>query len=236
MPELRYLTEEGLVEASALLAMIRSGELSSLPEGFLTDDRLTAPEGRRFTSFSSREVRIRWELAVWLYRVFGDREPISTACWSWLALCLLEHLCPIRNGTRKVWEDARYLLQADDYRKAHRHLLAGPYLLFSAHSDNPGAIKGLLTTELDTLGEVYEQLASKKYLITSRAVVSTATALYLDPTTGTLRRGAGGSGAGSPRRLSDVLQQFDKTYDLLAMSPKTLDSLLPAEFDRFRRA
>jgi hypothetical protein len=142
-------------------------------------------------------------------------------------------LAPVINGKRKIGEDARYLLQADDYRKAYRHLLAGPYLLFQAHSDDPASVRGLLSTKPDTPGEVYEQLASRKFLVASRAVVSVATQLYLDPSSGKPRRGAGTSGPGSPRRLSDVLQQFDKTYDMQSMSRETLLSLLPQEFTRF---
>jgi len=41
---------------------------------------------------------------------------------------------------------------------------------------------------------------------------------------------------GTPRWLSDVLQQFDLAYDLQAIPANRLLNILPKEFDRFRKA
>lgn len=236
--QLRGLTEPGLNRASEILSTLRSGEERRVPEWFLEDPELTFRAGARLKELKGQGVRNRWELALWLSRDLsldsaGDVALLPPPVWSWLAMRLLDILAPVGNRGRTVREDARYLLQAGDYRKTYRHLLAGPYFLFRAHADNPSAIRGLLATGPDAPGEVYEQLASRKFLVTSRAVVTVATALYLDPATGKLRRGAGGAGAGSPRRLSDVLQQFDKTYDMQNMTPEVLLELLPQEFRRF---
>lgn len=61
-----------------------------------------------------------------------------------------------------------------------------------------------------------------------------ATDLYVDPSTGKAKSGAGGKGPGSARRLADMVNQLDLTWDLYAMFPKGLLTLLPKEFDRFR--
>lgn len=234
MPELRCLTRDGMKEAYDAIARMRSGETSEIDLDVFMDPMLATGSGHRISPLETFLSESRWELAVKLYREFGDRsEGLMPGEWSWLALQFFDLLCPASNGKRKVREDARYLLLPEDFRKAYRHLLAGPFLLFMAHRDHPEEIRGLLATRPDAPGEVYEQLASRKFLITSRAVVSVATRLYLDPSTGRLKRGAGGDRAGTPRRLGDVLQQFDKTYDLQAMTPETLIELLPGEFDRF---
>jgi hypothetical protein len=236
--QLRGLTEPGLNQASEILSTLRSGEKRAVPEGFLQDPELTFPTRARLKELNGQVVKNRWELALWLSRDLsldsaGDAALLPPPAWSWLAMQLLDILAPAGDKGRKIREDARYLLQADDYRETYRHLLAGPYFLFRAHADNPSAIRGLLATGPDAPGEVYEQLASRKFLVTSRAVVTVATELYLDSATGRLRRGAGGEGAGSARRLSEVLQQFDKTYDMQNMTPEVLLDLLPQEFRRF---
>jgi hypothetical protein len=84
------------------------------------------------------------------------------------------------------------------------------------------------------MGDIVEQLASRQELVTNRAVVGAATKLYYDATRMAARRGAGGKGPGSPRRLADILNQLDLTWDLYAIADDDLISKLPAEFDRFK--
>jgi hypothetical protein len=86
------------------------------------------------------------------------------------------------------------------------------------------------------MGEVVEQLASRQELITNKAVVAAATKLYFDRGKDSPRRGFGGKGPGSPRRLADLLNQLDLTWDLYAMSDDEVMAKLPSEFDRFRVA
>lgn len=237
MKELRTLTHAGRRAAADILARIRSGESLAVDMLELEDWRLSRPLGIKYLSPTSGSTSNRWKLGGWLLKTFGEHDDqMDAGAWSWLALDQFDMLCPVIAGSRKLREDARYLLEADDYRKAYRHLLAGPYLLMQAHRGDPGSVQGLLATSPDAPGEVYEQLAARKYTVTSRAVVQTATFLYFDMITGKLKRGAGGSAAGSPRRLSEVLQQFDLTYDLQAIPATRLLSILPKEFDRFKKA
>jgi hypothetical protein len=86
------------------------------------------------------------------------------------------------------------------------------------------------------MGDVVEQLASRQEIVTNKAIVGAATKLYYDRVTGAPRRGAGGKGAGSARRLADIINQLDLTWDLYAMSENDLIARLPAEFDRFKSA
>lgn len=234
MTSLRSLTDAGRRAAAEVLARIRSGEQEKPVMGEFETDALSRSLPVEFDDPADAEATSRWQLACWMDLSFGRHvEHLDAGTWSWLSLHLFDVLCPQREGKRTVREDARYLLEAGDYRKAHRHLLAGPFLLLRAHIGEPEAVMGLLATKPDAPGEVYEQLAARKYTVTSRAVVQVATRLYFDPSTGRLRRGAGGSSGGSPRRLSEVLQQFDLTYDLQNIPADRLLSLLPKEFARF---
>lgn len=237
MTLLRGFTDDGLARAQTELDQIRNGSLRNFSHEDFAEDDFSYPLEIELPHFDASRILNRWNLALWLHVAFVDHaDQLAPPVWSWLAVHLFDVICPPLDGQRKVRESARYILQADDYRKAYRHLLAGPYLLFTAHADDPSIVRGLLATSPDAPGEVYEQLASRKFLVTSRAVVSAATALYLNDATGNLRRGAGGSGPGSPRRFGEVLQQFDRTYDLQTMSPETLLSILPSEFNRFIRS
>ncbi|MFQ5653524.1 MAG: hypothetical protein ACE5GW_02190 [Planctomycetota bacterium] len=47
---------------------------------------------------------------------------------------------------------------------------------------------------------------------------------------------AGGKGRGSARRLADLANQLDLTWDLHTMKAEELLEILPAEFDRFKDA
>ena len=85
-------------------------------------------------------------------------------------------------------------------------------------------------------GEIAEQLASRKELVTNRAVAELATQLYYDPAKQTFRRGAGSSVKGAARRLAALLNQLDLTWYLYGMSGHDILRLLPKEFDRFRTA
>ncbi len=235
--QIRRLSVQGIAEAVEELALVRAGETESLSRALLESDEFSESIGLRVSA--PREITTRWQLGIWLYQHLDGRIDERTVAdpgfWSWMAVWLFDLICPVREGQRKVRDDARYILRSGDFRKSYRHLVAGPYLLYRAHADAPNVLRVLLATAPDAPGEIYEQLASRKYLITSRAVVETVQRLYYDAQAATVRRGAAGAGAGSARRFGEILQQFDKTYDLNSIGANRLIELLPREFDRFRR-
>lgn len=234
MTVLRSLTTIGMRAAAEALASIRAGAAPEPDLKILDEAPRSVSTGLEFKPATSEDVQSRWHLAAWLTRSFAERkESLDVGAWSWLAMYMFDVLCPRSGQERKVREDARYLLEAGDYRKSHRHLLAGPFLLFDAHRDAPSSVRGLLATPPDAPGEVYEQLVTRKFIVTSRTAVTLATTMYFDKESGRLKRGAGGSGAGSPRRFSEVLQQFDLTYDLHEISVGQLAEILPKEFNKF---
>lgn len=159
----------------------------------------------------------------------------DSGLWAWLTLFHFDVVCPKdRDGNRKLRERAAYLPEPDNFQRYYRHLLLGPYLIYRANRSSPDRAMAFLCKPVSIIDDVVAQIASRQEYITNPAVVELTTNLYFDGSNGALKRGAGGKGGGSPRRLADVLAQFDVTWDLYAMSAKEFLDVLPTEFDRFK--
>ena len=185
-----------------------------------------------------RPFATRFELAESLVERLesGQAEDHADAgLWAWLALYFFDQLCPAQGkGGRRVGARVRWIPAVGNFRRYYRHLVAGPVGVFRAHRGNPEAARVLLCTPPHQPGEVVEQLTSRQELVRNPAVVGAATLLYFDSETGGVKRGAAGRGPGSARRLADVLNQLDVTWDLHAMTAEGVLAMLPSEFDRFR--
>lgn len=157
--------------------------------------------------------------------------------WTWLTLFYFDEVCPADgNGNRDPQDEARLTPLLDNHQRFYRHLLLGPFLIVRAHRDNPERAIAMLCNPLWKPGEIVEQLASRKELVTNRGVVELATRLYYDAEKKSFKRGAGSSVKGAARRLAALLNQLDLTFYLYGMSADELGGLLPKEFDRFRSA
>jgi hypothetical protein len=167
----------------------------------------------------------------------GDIER-DRGLWAWLALVWIDVLAPVdpSTGRRTMKDRARWIPVVDDYRKYYRHLLAGPYRIYRAHHEDVDRAMAVLATPVQSPGEVVEQFASRQEIITNPNLMSAITALYYNPATRSLKRGAGGKGGGSSRRLADVLLQFDMTWDVYGMTRDEVINLLPQEFAKFKPA
>lgn len=234
--KLAALTEAGLEAFITYLAFAKN-KPSALPptqilteEGFveILDINVDVDEAKVFAS--------RFEFAAYADSIFGDDIGHSgnVGMWAWLTVLYFDQVCPLVQGSRKVLELARYVPAHGNFRKYYRHLLSGPFHVYLAHRDDPSRSRVVLSGPLHAPGELAEQLLAGQERMTNRAVLEAAGNLYMDAKSGKLRRGAGGKGAGSPRRFVDMLNQFDLTYDLYSLDGKRLLAMLPAEFDRFR--
>lgn len=156
--------------------------------------------------------------------------------WTWLTLFYFDQVCPADgHGYRAPQNEARLIAQVDNFQRFYRHLLLGPYLIVRAHRDAPNRAIAFLCKPLWEPGEIVEQLASRKELVTNHAVAEVATRLYYDPQSGSFKRGAGSGVRGAPRRLAALLNQLDVTWYLYGMGVDELLQLLPKEFERFRK-
>ncbi len=184
--------------------------------------------------FEPRSFVNRFAAGEYLYSLLGDSNIFNLdedrGIWAWLSAFYFDQLCP--DGTNPG-KDYRWVPAVNSFRNYYRHLLAGPYFIYRAHKDNPQHAMAVLATPLHRPGDIVEQLASRQELVTNHSVMEAATRLYIGGD-GVPKPRAAGRGAGSARRLADVLTQLDLTWDLYDLSTEKLLELLPAEFDEFK--
>ena len=154
-----------------------------------------------------------------------------TGLWAWLTFVMRNQLfSKTIDGKWRVGEMHRwYPSDPNDWRKGQRHLVRMPVLLLHLLNDDANH---LLCSKPSVLPDIREQLTSQQDMF-NRPFQKVARTLYFDEVKGTLRRGAGGKGAGSPRRLAKVRQQLDVTWDLEDIEPRRIIGMLPTEFARF---
>lgn len=155
--------------------------------------------------------------------------------WAWLTLLLFDQVCPVDGqGNRKAGEIARYVLNLHSARRSYRHALAGAdSVLLSVESAR--AAEPLLCGPMHVLtGEAY-RLFVEGSLIHHPGAVQTLRSLYFDESTGQLRKGSSTTEAGGIRRLTKVLGQYARTYDLDIVPGNRLTAMLPREFNRWKQ-
>jgi hypothetical protein len=236
--KLRRLNKTGIELFGLFLDALENDPTQILPNSILEDSttsELIMPsvevELRRFDN--------RFNAAEYLDGIFSkaglsevDRD---IGLWSWLTLFYLDETCPRgKNKERFPGHRARYIPEVDNFRLYYRHLLAGPYRIYKAHRQNPQRAFATLCQPIDKPGDIVESFASRQELITNGAVMEVATQLYIDPETKLPKRGAQTKNAGAARRLVDILNQFDVTWDLYAMLAKEMLDVLPEEFGKFK--
>lgn len=235
--KLRRLNEQGLQKFGWFLDSLITDQPAQPPEELLTEtncsDLVSDTEVERVLFVN------RLEAAAYLFEKLSLLDGVHVekdkGLWAWLALFYFEQLCTKdKKGNYKPGERARWIPDLGNFLRYYRHLLAGPYLIYRAHRDDPKRALILLCGSLDKPGDIAEQFASRQELVTINPVVDAATKLYIDVEKKLPKRGAAGKGAGSARRLADVLAQFDLTWDLSIMKTDDILDMLPKEFDKFR--
>ncbi|HNQ24910.1 MAG TPA: hypothetical protein PKK06_17670 [Phycisphaerae bacterium] len=237
---LHRFNDEGVNRFGRFLDALAADPAQAIPTGLLTDATCVVPVPPG-VEVEARQFANRMEAARYLHGVLSE----VTGCdierdaglWAWLTLFYFDQVCPPDgHRRRKAGERARYVPSVANYQKYYRHLLAGPYRVYRAHRSDPDRALVLLCGALHKPGEIVEQIVARQEIITNPHAVELATTIYFDPESGSFKRGAAGKGGGSARRLADVLNQFDVTWDLYWMSPGGILAKLPREFDRFRPA
>lgn len=234
--KLRKLKDSGIQKMSSYLDSCKTESSPQYPEEILTDP--TFSDAVSDVEIEPRAFNNKIEISSYLYGLFVEAGLIDVATnsglWCWLSLYYFEQLCPkVRGGRFNPGARPRWI-PSGDWKTYYRHLLAGPYRVYSFHRDKPERTMALLCGSINQQGEVFEQIASRLELVTNKNLVEAITRLYYDPNAGKNKRGSGGSGGGSPRRLAEVISQFNLTWDLYSMTTDEFTELLPPEFDKFK--
>ena len=233
--KLRRFNKEGIEEFALFRTLVQSEAAQADLESILVDPSLSG-EVEGSVEVVQQQFSTRFAAGEFLHGIFSNgalpRLDSDRGVWAWLSAFYFNQLCPPHG---RLGDDARWVPAVGDFRKYYRHLLAGPYQIFRAHRDNPSRVRAVLANPVHTPGEVAEQLASRQELITNPTVMETATRLYVAEASGTLEPGAAAQGGGSARRLVDVLNQLDLTWDLYSLTAEQLLDLLPLEFEKFKQ-
>ncbi|MGD9713971.1 MAG: hypothetical protein AB7V46_18220 [Thermomicrobiales bacterium] len=239
--KVRSLNADGLELFHQELIEIKERTRSELSRALLDDPALSSEISRYDctpTTFKSR-----WDVAQQMDTLITEgalsdfwRE---AGFWGWLTVFHFNEICPLADdGSRPDLKTStgvmRYFPQMTEWRRYYRHLLAGPWMIYRAHLEDPRLAMPLLATAVDSPGEAVEQLASRQEFVTSPTIMGAFYRLYYNPKTHKLRKGTSRKKNGGARRFVTVLQQFDVTYDLYSLSSERLIELLPGEFDEFK--
>jgi hypothetical protein len=237
--KLKRLTPNGLKKFGEYLDLLEVDPASPVPNELLESADCSEAVGKS-TDIAPPSFPTRFAIAENLDTLFNKAgfvpEEHDVGLWAWLTLAYFDILCPVgKTGLRNLGERARYIPEPQNFQRYYRHLLLGPYLIYRAHQDKPERAMALLCKPPYIIDDIVAQLAASLELVTNRSVMELATTLYYDSASKRIKRGAGGKGPGSPRRLVDILRQFDVTWDLYAMSLNELLDILPSEFDKFAK-
>lgn len=236
--KVRRLTPDGVAKFAEFLNLLEHEPTRMVPTQMIEDPECSEVVAKP-TEIQSRTFGNRYAAAQYLEETLSnigiaDVES-DVGLWSWLTLLFFEELCPKnKEGERNLRERPAYIPEPQNYTRYYRHLLLGPYKIFRAHRDDPKRAMALLCQPLHIIADIVGQLAAYQEIVSNKAVVEMATELYLDMQSGQIKRGAGGKGPGSPRRLATIIDQFDVTWDLYAMSAAEFLNILPKEFEKFR--
>jgi hypothetical protein len=236
---LRRLKDQGMEVMGEFLDSLNTLQPRVLPKDLLTDETTSALPSGNPIEIEGRNFSNRFEAAEYLDEVFAEARisdvERDVGLWAWLTLFYFDQVCPAdATGRRRAYERARYIPDPTNYRKYYRHLLAGPYRIYRAYGASPRTVWPLLCGSLDRPGEIVEQICAYQEMVTNAALMAAVTAMYIDPATDRPKRGTGGKGPGSPRRLPKIVNQFDVTWDLYSMTPPQILKMLPQEFDRWK--
>jgi hypothetical protein len=239
MTKLRALNERGIQEFRGFLQQIRDGaEFLNNPAVLYLDDysQLVARPAGIEIEIEPRTFASKFEAAEYLAGVLKEVPGIidDVGLWSWLALFYFDQLSPVdASGMRRPREDYHYIPSTGNGWNRDRHLLAGPWKLFSMHGQNA---RLLLHPAVHQHGAFIYNLGFRRDLITNRGLIEAIDLLYWDNGRKRPKRGATSDRPGNLRRLITVVQQLDFNYDLYGMRADEILHLLPPEFDAWRPA
>jgi hypothetical protein len=238
MNSIRVLNSEGLRQFREYYGRLKAGVNEPPPLQILSAPD-SSTEFIAEIQIEPRSFPTKLEAARYLHSLLGQLDQAhiikNTGLWAWISLYYFEQLVPLKSGKRSPKEIVKIIPDFTDHRKYYRHLLAMPYRLYWQYGEKSQI---LLTAALEIHTDLMEQIGGYQDLISSHAILEVAERLYAkrgEDGSLSLKRGAGGKGAGSPRRLADVMRQFDLTYDIFGMERNSLIELAPQEFERLLR-
>ena len=237
---LRYFNQLGIDEFARQLEQIeQTGSIHSL-ENVLSDPALSVQIEKEKTIEVINFVD-RFSCGEYFNKKFGMVEsslksagvnPIGhRGLWTWLGALWAEQLLKNSKGDFFVGAHERYVLSTS-MRRDYRHLLYGPWLVYCAGYKNLDLIRIVLNDLVTKDSAVFEQLASRKEIISNTSALELVNKCYRDTVSGAVYpQSLRGDIPGGLRRFGAVYSQLAVNFDLHNMEIDEIEQLLPKEFD-----
>lgn len=236
---MRYFNQEGIDEFERHLTTMEERSERHSISALLEDSALTTPL-ERGRSLEVQEFADRFHCGRYFYkRIDTASEELKASgvnpvghrgLWTWFAAAWLEHLLMDSKGNFFVGARDRYILSTSA-RRDYRHLLYGPWSLYTAALENPDLVQIALCDAVTQDSPVFEQLASRREIVSNVSALKLVNKCYRDAASGAVYSQAiRGDVAGGLRRFGAVYSQLAVNFDLQNMSEDEIETLLPAEF------
>lgn len=235
---IRILTNDGINEFLTQLHEIRTGARQELSPELLTNNKFTSSFESDIeienNTFKNKQEIIQY-ICDKLQLKSNKHLYYHRGLWSWLAAFYFKSLTSIKDGKPKVNEDAKYILmEPKNWRRYYRHLLAS---FARVYCELDTLATPYLSYPIPIWSDLHEQLFAYQQIATNKPLIEAANKLYWDEKNSKIKKGAGSSGAGTPRRFSSIVGQFELTFDLNAMSSQDILSIFPEqEFKKWESA
>lgn len=227
---IRSLNENGINEFLNQLQELRMGERKDLNMNSLNEKSNSEPFEHE-VEVENLDFNNKYEIIKYLCdkldlknnkHLYYDR-----GLWSWLAAFYFENLTSVKDSQRKINENAKYVLvEPKNWRRYYRHLLAS---FARVYCELDELASPFLSYPIPIWSDFHEQLLAYQQIATNKPLIAAANKLYWDEKILKIKKGAGSSGAGTPRRFSSIVGQFELTFDLNAMSYDNILSLFPIQ-------
>lgn len=229
------MTERGKLRFMEFLDSQKTDQPQAFPQEMLTPSDFAEVIGGDTAMLDSLDLEDSLATARGLDKIVSQLELASAerdwGFWTWCSAYLFNRLCKKSGSRYKPGEIPIWVAEPDNWRRYYRHYLASIWRVYASHHDKEEEIVVLLTGHVNTPGELWAQIAATQTLITNPSMIDAIYHLYWNKEKQERKRGAGGK---SPRRLTRVLRQFERTYDFMSMTGNQIVDLLPSEFDRFK--
>jgi len=235
----RRFTNKGMEAFGSYISIARANhkaliDVGPVPDALIVGEELTEP-----TEYELPDEPQSFADKLSIGRLFtrvipterNNEARIDVGLWSWFAA---KYFDQITSNRKKIKEERAYVASIS-FEDFYRHLILGPYYLYFISRDDPERVRVLLYDEPTTMNEVMVQFGSYQTLMQNRELQSLIQQLYYDEASKRIKRGAGGKGAGAPRRLMDFFRQIELNYDLGSISKNRFWEILPAEFEKFKK-
>lgn len=238
MMQMRALNSAGIEQMHIWLGQVRQGLATPLPIELLEGAAFTHPVGRPIPAQTLAQEAFESKLTLAeaidqsIIASELDEESMENdqGFWSWLTLKFARNFIGSKG---QIGESALWVYEPGNWRKVYRQKMAPLWLAYRAHRESPDCLKAVLGIPVNKTGEVFEQMMARKWVVLSPGIMTLVTKLYFDEEKIALKRGSGGKGAGSPRRLITVLDQLGLTYDIEELGWEALVAMLPNDFKKF---